>query len=407
MEDVKNFIKIPESNSAATGKDGLSLAETADAKVEAQPKPVIGTEPKRNPTGTSSKRSFLSVFENKLSLKDKIIFTEQMEIMIRSGLSIIDALKSLRDETENKHFAKLLDQVIDDVSGGTPLSTALAKNPQDFNEIYVNMIRSGEKSGNVDMVLRRMTQQLQKDYELNRKVRSAMAYPILVTIALIAVTVLVLVIIIPQLQAIFEETGVPLPLSTRIVLFISSVIKDFGVFVAFGAAIASVLILRWKKTALGRRFFDRLILKIPIIGLLMKKTYMARFTRTFSSLTASGLPLLEVFRTSSNVVGNVLYQEEIVAMSAKVKNGALVSATLKESKLFPKVIGQLASVGEKSGSLDTVFENMADFFDRDVDTITSNLSTLLEPFLMIMMGIGIGGIIISVLQPIYGLVNAL
>ncbi len=346
-------------------------------------------------------------FHRKVGLKDKIIFTDQLEIMIRSGLSIIEALKSMREETENKYFAGQINQIVSDVEGGEPLSEALSKHPDTFNEIYINLVKSGERSGKVDIVLKRLSGQLEKDYELNRKIRGAMAYPAFVMLALAAVMVLVLVVIIPQLKVIFDDAGVELPILTRAIIKASQLIVDYGLYLLVIVILSVIGLSRWRKTDSGRHFFDSMVTKIPVIGTLLKKSYMARFTRTFASLASSGLPLLEIFKVTSGVVGNVIYKKEIDEMAVKIKNGVSISRSLKESKLFPGVIAQLASVGEKSGSLDDVFDSLANFFDRDVDSITSNLSTLLEPVLLVIMGIGIGAIIISVLQPIYGLVNAI
>lgn len=392
---------MPLEQEKITGKEKASGLADVMTEIAIKDKPANSTTKKEKSGG------FSSFLKKRVPLKDKIIFTEQLEIMIRSGLSILDGLRSLQQETENKRLAKEISQVIDDVSGGMPLSDALSKFPQTFNEIYVNLVRSGERSGKVEMVLKRLADQLGKDYELNRKVRGALTYPIFVMVALIGVMSLVLIFIIPQLKVIFDDAGIQLPIMTQMVIGASNILKNYGIFVLL-AAIGLIIILgRWHRTSAGRQFFDRMITKIPVIGTLLKKSYFSRFTRTFASLTSSGLPLLEVFKVSSSVVGNVIYQKEIMTMSEKVKNGALVSAVLKSSKLFPGIIGQLAAVGEKSGNLDSVFDSLANFFDRDIDNITSNLSTLLEPFLILIMGAGIGVLIISVLQPIYGLVNAI
>jgi len=359
------------------------------------------------PISIKQKGQHKTLFQRKVPLKEKIVFSQQLAIMIKSGLPIVDAIKSLRDETENARFARELNGVIAEVEGGSPLSTALGKYPKTFNEIYVNLIKSGEKSGKLELVLERLTEQLEKDYDLSHKIRGALSYPIFVLSALVIVMVLVLVVIIPQLEVIFADAGIALPLSTRIIIKASYFVKSYGLYIFIFLAALCFLGLKWRKTKKGRHFFDRAILFIPVIGSLLRKSYMARFTRTFSTLTASGLPLLDVLKVSSDVVGNILYEDDIMRLSEKIKSGASISASLKESPLFPGMVGQLASVGERSGSLDEVFDSLANFYDREVDNITSNLSALLEPFLILVMGVGIGAVIISVLQPIYGLVNAI
>ncbi|OQB06702.1 MAG: putative type II secretion system protein F [bacterium ADurb.Bin212] len=359
-----------------------------------------------NINSSSQSRALPQIF-NKVTIKDKIIFTQQLGVMIKSGLSIVEAMEALKEETSDKNFAKVISQVISDVKGGQPLSAAMQKHPTVFDPVYVNTIGSGEKSGKLDDVLQSLTVQLEKDYAITSKLRGAMIYPIFVLTALIAVMILILVVIIPQLKTIFDDSGVPLPPLTKAVIALSQFMIDYLVYIAIAAIILFVLIRMYGKTNSGRHLFDSMKLKIPVFGGLFKKTYMARFARTFSGLTKSGLPLLEIFRTSKQVINNVIYQDEIDKMIKKVEVGEQVSKALKDCKLFPKMVGNLVSVGEKSGSLDQVFDTIANFFDKEVDAVTNNLSTLLEPVLMVIMGLGIGLIIVSVLQPIYGLVNAI
>ena len=346
-------------------------------------------------------------FKKKIAIKDKIIFTEQLGIMIKSGISIIDGLRALEEETENVKFAIIIKKIISDIEGGTPFSKALEKHDEAFSEIYVNMVKSGEQSGKIDLVLVRLSSQLEKEYELKRKIKGALAYPIFVLFALIAVMVLVITYVIPQLKAVFDDAGVSLPLLTRILIGISVFLQKDGLYILIAFILLAVSIIQFKKTTSGKKVFDTLLLKIPIFGMLLKKSYMAQFTRTFSSLVASGLPLMDVFRVAGGTIGNVLYEKEIEKMAEEIKAGQPISATLKKSKLMPKMVGQLAAVGEKSGNIDEVFDTLADFFDRDVDNITSNLSSLLEPVIMVVMGVGIGLVIVAIYQPIYGLVNAI
>ncbi len=344
---------------------------------------------------------------NKVAIKDKIIFTQQLGVMIKSGLSVVEALEALREETSDKNFMKVINDVISDVKGGKSLSEGFSKHPHIFDGVYVNTISSGEKSGKLDDVLKGLTIQLEKDYAITSKLKGAMVYPIFVITVLIAVMILILVVIIPQLKTIFDDANVELPALTRAVIALSEFVKNYLVYILIGVGIIVFLINLYGKSNNGRHVIDKIKLRIPVFGNLFKKTYMARFSRTFSSLTRSGLPLLEIFRTSKQVINNVIYQDEIEKMINKVEVGEMVSKVLKDCPLFPKMVGNLVSVGEKSGSLDTVFDTIADFFDKEVDGITANLSTLLEPLLMVVMGVGIGLIIVSVLQPIYGLVNAM
>jgi type IV pilus assembly protein PilC len=346
-------------------------------------------------------------FFNKTSLKDKIIFTQQLGIMIKSGLSVVEAMKALAEETTNKKFAAEINQVISDVKGGTQLSEALAKHPRTFDTVYVHTVSSGEKSGKLEEVLARLATQLEKDYELTSKIRGALIYPTFVLGALIAVFVLVLVAVIPELKKIFDEMDVPLPAITRAVIGLSTFMKNNIILMVIALVVIIVALKFFGQTPSGRRIFDQIKMKIPVLGSLTKKSYMAKFCRTFAGLSAAGLPLLDIFRTAKDVINNVIYQEAIDVMTKKVENGEPISKVLKDCKLFPAMVGQLASVGEKSGSIDTVFDTLANFFDREVDNIAANLSQMLEPILMVIMGVGVGILIISVVQPIYGLVNVI
>lgn len=354
---------------------------------------------------SGSQFSVNNLMNSKVPVKDKIVFTEQLGVMIKSGLSIVEALEALREETQNKAFSGQINQIISDIQGGTPLSSALSKHPDTFSEIYVSMIKSGEESGKVDLVLNRLSVQMAKDYELRRKIKGAFSYPIFVLVALTIVMVLILIFVIPQLTKIFVESGAKLPASTRLILGMSDFVRSFGIWALIALVILVIGLMRYRKTVAGKHFFDRIVLKLPIFGTLLKKIYMARFSRTFSALISSGLPLLDVFKVSGRTIGNSLYQNEIEKIASDVKAGQPVSTSLKKSALFPQMIGQLAAAGEKSGDLDEVFTTLANFYDRDVDSMTANMSTLLEPFLMVILGVGIGFVIIAVLQPIYGLVN--
>lgn len=349
----------------------------------------------------------LRLFHGSVPLKDKIIFTKQLAIMIRSGLSIVDSLHSLEGESTNKNFQAVTADLAREIEGGRPFSEALLKHPDVFSEIYVNMVKSGEKSGKVDEVLERLTVHLEKDFDVVRKIRGALAYPAFVLVTMVVVIAIIIVYVIPQLRTIFDDSGVELPISTKILIGTSDFLRHYGIYLVVGLVLMTVALIQWHKHKSGRRFFDKLIVVTPVINSLIRKTYMARFTRTFAALVSSGLPFLEVFKTSGKVLGNIIYEEEIAAMAKKVEDGMQLSEVFKKSSLFPAMIGQLSAVGEKSGNIDEVFESMADFYDREVDAVTSNLSALLEPILMVGIGVGVAAIVMAVLQPIYGLVNAI
>lgn len=345
-------------------------------------------------------------FKPSVNLKDKIIFTEQLAVMVRSGLSIVSSLKSLRGETSSKELGRCLDTIIIDIEGGKKFSEALAKFPHVFDQIYVSIVDSGEQSGKLEESLQRLATQMDKSYDLVSKVRGALIYPLVVAIALIAVFVFVLVFILPKMKNIFLDSGVAMPAITKVIMGMGDFMVLYWLWCLVGLVILSIILVLFGRTKTGRRLADRLKLKIPVFGTLFKKAYMANFTRTFASLSASGLPVMDIFKTVKTVIPNSLYQEDVDAIAKKVENGILISKALHESQLFPSMVGQLALVGEKSGQMSDIFDTLADYYEREVENTTKNLSTLIEPIMMIILGAGIGILAVAVLQPIYGMVGA-
>jgi type IV pilus assembly protein PilC len=342
----------------------------------------------------------------KVNLKDKIIFTEQLAVMIRSGLSIVSALKSLRGETTSRELGRCLDTIIVDVESGKKFSESLAKFPHVFDQIYVSIVDSGEQSGKLEESLKRLATQMDKSYDLVSKVKGALIYPAVVFIALMSVAVFVLVYILPKLKSIFIDSGATMPAITKIIMGLGDVMSKDWPWLLIGLIVLSGIVISIGQTKKGQKIFDTLKLKIPVFGILFKKAYMANFTRTFASLSASGIPVMDIFKTVRTVIPNCLYQEDIDKISKKVENGILISKALHESKLFPSMMGQLALVGEKSGQMSEVFDTLADYYEREVENTTKNLSALIEPVMMIVLGAGIGVLMIAVLQPIYGMVGA-
>lgn len=344
-------------------------------------------------------------FLKRVSIKDKIIFTEQLGIMIKSGLSVTNALKSLQDETQNKYFAEAINDIRSQVESGTALSTALAAHPRIFPEVYIQVVKSGEVTGALDGVLNRLGLQLQKDYDLIAKVKGAMIYPIIVVTLLIGVMIVIVTYIIPKLKDVFAEAGSELPISTRILLFISDGFIKYSWVIVIGVILFIIVFRFITRKGQGQIIWHTIKMKLPVFGPFTKKIIFARFTQTFSSLSGAGVPVLKIFETTQNITGNVIISNEIKSIADDVKNGVPVSFAFRKSKHFPRMVAQLAAVGEKSGEMQDVFELLANFYEKDVDNMAKNLSAAIEPLIMIVMGLGVGFILISVLQPIYGLVG--
>lgn len=346
-------------------------------------------------------------FLKRVSIKDKIIFTGQLGIMIKSGLSVTDALESLADETQNKYFAESINDIKNQVESGTALSKALEAHPRIFSEIFVQVVKSGEITGALDGVLGKLGAQLQKDYDLVAKVKSAMIYPIIVITLLIGVMIIVVTYIIPKLKDVFTEAGTELPVSTKILLFISDSLIKYSWGFIIGLVIIIFIFRFLTSKGKGQIIWHTIKIKIPVFGPFSQKIIMARFTQIFSSLSGAAVPVLKIFETTESIVGNIVIRQDLKNIALDVKNGVPVSFAFRKSKHFPRMVSQLVSVGEKSGEMQSVFELLANFYEKDVDNMAKNLSSALEPIIMIVMGLGVGFILISVLQPIYGLVGAM
>lgn len=354
-----------------------------------------------------SKQIEIPFLGGRVSLKDKIIFTKQLAMMIKSGLPLIDAFSALEEQTENRFFSKVISDIGSQVKGGKSLSETMSKYKNIFSNLYISMVRAGEKSGKLDEVLERLANQLQKDYDLISKVKAAITYPILVIGAMVVIVILMLVFVVPQLKAVFSDMGSELPIITRIVLGTSDIIRKYWYIFVIILVGGTLGIRFWSRTQAGGLVWDRLKLRIPIIGGLIKKIYMARFARTMGSLIASGLPMLDIITTVAGVITNRVYQVAFKKIAKDVENGIQVSTSIRKQNIFPAMIYHLMAVGEKSGKLDYILLSMADFFDKEVETTTNNLATLIEPILIMIIGAGVGLVVAAVIMPIYSLVNVI
>lgn len=354
----------------------------------------------------SSTSLHFSFKRTKVPLKEKIIFSRQLSVMTRAGLSIVKALESLSRQTNNQYFQTVIHDLIEQVKGGTVLSEAMSRHPKVFAEIYVAVIRAGEQTGQLSEVLLNLADQQEKEADLIGKVKGAMIYPAIIFCLLIAVLVLIVVFVIPSLQSIFTESGTTLPLSTRMLLGLSHIIRGYYWIIVPVLVGMFFLLKLWAKTPSGREIYDKLKFKLPVFGALTKKVYMARFARTMAMLIKASLPILESLEIIRKTISNVHYNRAFERIQHEVESGKTMSVAINKEKLFPPMVGQLVSLGEESGSMEAVLLDVANFYDKEVDVMSKNLTTLLEPIMLIVMGVGIGFVVSSVLGPIYGLVNA-
>lgn len=344
---------------------------------------------------------------NSISLHDRMIFTQELSLMIRAGIPLARCLNDLEEQTSNSALRNVLHQIAIDIRGGTAFSDALRKHPEAFSPLMIAMIHSGEASGKLVEVLERLALQMEKDADLRGKLQGALIYPLVLTVGIITVMIIVVLFVVPQLQKIFLDVGVELPLLTRILLTIADIVRNYGIIILL-ALISSIvgvfLLIRQPGPGL---FFDKWKIRVPLFGMLSQKIAIARFAATGASLLEAGIPLIDALRISQEVMGNRFFQNEINRVSRAAESGKPLAQTIKSGKILPVMVSNLIAVGEESGNLDTTFKTIATFYDREVESTTRNLTTLLEPALMVAMGVGIGFLVAAVLMPIYQLVQAL
>lgn len=348
----------------------------------------------------------LSALRNRITTKQKVIFARQLSTLVNAGLPLVQSLQNVRAQTQNKVFADVISKIINDVESGSTLADALSKFPKLFDNVYVSLVAAGETSGTLDTTLERMANRQENDAEIVSKVRGALIYPLVVLFVLLLVMVFMLVAVLPQVANIYKELpGAHLPFITTWLLALSHIITKLWWIVLLLVAVAVYFSKRWVKTKGGREIVDRLKMRAWPIGPLFMKLYMARFSRTASTLVASGVPLLKMLETTSSAVGNVHVAASVTRAIEQVKGGKTLSESLKNDPNFLDLVPGMISIGEQSGQLDSMLAKVADYYEKEVDNQIKSVSTLIEPLLMIFVGIVALVIVAAVLLPIYGLVG--
>ena len=339
--------------------------------------------------------------------KDLAIFTRQFSVMIDAGLPLVQCLEILGSQQENKTFAKVLQQTRMDVEGGASLADAMRKQPKAFDDLFTNMIAAGEAGGILDTILKRLATYIEKNVKLKAQVKGAMVYPVaVISIAGIVITV-ILWKVIPTFAAMFEGLGAELPLPTRFVIALSNWLVRLLPFLVVGGVLLVVAFKRYYATHSGRRVVDGVVLKAPIFGTLMRKIAVARFCRTLSTLISSGVPILDGLEITARTAGNAIVEDAIMAVRKGVEGGLTVAQPLKESGVFPPMVVQMIGVGEQTGALDAMLSKIADFYEEEVDQAVANLLTLMEPVMILFLGISVGGIIVAMYLPLFDLISKL
>ncbi|MDQ5846371.1 MAG: type II secretion system F family protein [Acidobacteriota bacterium] len=347
----------------------------------------------------------------KVKSKDLSIFTRQFSVMIDAGLPLVQCLEILAQQQDNKYFQQILLQVRQDVEEGSTLSGAMARHPKVFDQLYSNMVEAGETGGILDLILQRLSTFIEKIVKLKRDVISAMIYPAAVVVLAVAAVAVIMVFVIPQFQQIFLGLlgpGEQLPLPTRIVVGISNFLAGWGGLVILASIIGTVVAVRfYYKTAGGRRLIDRLLLKLPIFGGILRKIAVARFSRTLSTLLSSGVAILQSLDITAKTAGNVIIEEAIISVRSGVERGENFVDPLKATEVFPHMVAQMIGIGEQTGALDAMLGKIADFYEQEVDASIANLLTMMEPILIGFLGVTIGSIVIAMYLPLFTLIGKL
>jgi len=341
----------------------------------------------------------------KVSDKDIVVFTRQFATMIDAGLPLVQCLEILASQQDNKTLKKTLTEIRQAVEGGSTFAAALKQHPKVFSSLYANMVEAGEAGGILDTILNRLAGYMEKAMGLKKKVKSALIYPSTIITVAVVVVIFLLLFVIPTFKAMFEGFGAALPLPTAIVLEISRLVRSYfwaGIVATAGVIIA---IRWWYGTSAGRTNIDRLLLRMPIIGILIRKVAVAKFTRTLGTLISSGVAILDGLDITARTAGNKIVEMAVLRTRASIAEGKTIAEPLRESGVFPPMVVQMIAVGEQTGALDAMLGKIADFYDEEVDTAVANLTSLLEPLLMVFLGVVVGGVVIAMYLPIFKLVT--
>jgi type IV pilus assembly protein PilC len=386
---------------------GETMADTMDAAVAALRRqqilvtrinPKAQAEAKKEKTGKTGKT---------VAAKNLAVFVRQFSVMIDAGLPLVQCLDILGNQEEDKNFAAVILQTRTDVEGGASLADAMRRHPKTFDPLFTNMIAAGEAGGILDTILKRLATYIEKAVKLKGQVKSAMVYPVAVIVIAAVVVGVILWKVIPTFAAMFEGLGAQLPMPTRVVIGLSNFLVSYGLFVIIGIGAVVYAVKQYYGTEAGRYQIDAIMLKMPVLGLLLRKIAVARFCRTLATLISSGVPILDGLDITARTSGNAIVEEAILKTRKSIERGETISAPLKETDVFPPMVTQMIGVGEATGALDTMLAKIADFYEEEVDTAVAGLLTLLEPIMIAILGVVVGGIVIAMYMPIFEMISTM
>ena len=353
------------------------------------------------------KSGLLSVsFLNRVTAKNLVVFSRQFAVMLKATVPVVRALRILVKQTSNPKLKVVLSEVADEVDGGMRLSQALARHPKIFSDFFVAMIKSGETSGRLDEVLEYLADQQEKDYDLMSKIKGAMIYPAFIICGLIAVGIIMMVVVVPKLTAILQETGGELPLSTKILIATSNFLSHYWWLLIVLIVVVVGGLKYLTKTPTGKKYWDWLIIRLPIFGKLLQRIYLVRFSRSLFTLSSGGLPLVESLKITSEVVGNRAYRNIIDQTVKEVEEGNPIASVFIRAKEIPVMVSYMIGVGEQTGHLDIVLEKLSNFYSREIDNLVANLVSLIEPLIMVVLGVAVGIMVAAIIMPMYNLASS-
>jgi type IV pilus assembly protein PilC len=333
------------------------------------------------------------------------IFTRQFSVMLDAGLPLVQCLEILGDQEENRTFQAVIQQVRTDVESGASLADSMRKHPKAFDALFTNMVAAGESGGILDIILQRLSVYIEKAVKLNSQVKSALIYPVSIIVIAALVVFIILWKVIPVFAQLFAGLGGEMPLLTRMVISASNFVADYFFLIVIVVVFGCVAVNRWHRTPHGKRLLDGAMLKIPVVGMLLRKISVARFCRTLGTLTASGVPILDGLEITAKTAGNAIIEDAIMAVRKSVEEGKSISEPLAQTKVFPSMVVQMINVGEQTGALDQMLSKIADFYEDEVDTAVAGLMKLIEPVMITVLGAVIGTIVAAMYLPLYSILS--
>ena len=401
---MPTYIYAGRTRKGRVTKGQLDAADERIARIQLKRRNIDVTKLKQKPKDLFGSVSFL---QPRVTAKDIVVFTRQFSTMIDAGLPLVQGLNMLTEQSQNKTFKRILSQVTRDVEGGSTLADALGKHPKVFDSLYVNLVAAGEVGGILDTILQRLAAYIEKTQKLKSQIKGALTYPAVVVAIAIIVIAVIMIFVIPVFQDMFSSFGKALPAPTQLVVNMSDFTKSNIHWMILGLIILAFAFKRYRGTASGRRRVDSVLLRLPIIGELIRKVAVARFTRTLGTMIKSGVPILDALEITARTAGNVIVEEVVMDARSSIAEGQTIAEPLAESIIFPGMVTQMISVGESTGALDAMLEKIADFYDDEVDATVAAMTSMLEPLLMLFLGGSIGGLVIAMYLPIFQMAAAM